>query len=50
MHQVDRNTEQLTLDASVGDDYDVAVELDYWTVQDFEDVLPSYLPTAAEDN
>ena len=51
MYQVDRNTERLILDASVGDDYDVdvALELDYWTLRDFEDVLPSYQPTAAED-
>lgn len=49
MYQVDRETEHLILEANIGEDYDVPQELEYWTVRDFENVLPSYKPTAAED-
>ncbi len=48
MYAIERETQRLILEAGTGDD-DTPEELEYWTVGDFEDVLPSPEPIAAAD-
>ncbi len=49
MYKIDTATERLTLKTETDDDYDISQELEYWTINDFEDVLPSHQPTFAND-
>ena len=50
MHRIDTATERLTLTIDTNDDYGVPQELEYWTIKDFEDVLPSHQPTVTNDD
>ncbi len=50
MYKIDTATERLTLKTEADDDYDISQELEYWTINDFEDVLPSHQPTVANND
>ncbi len=48
MYPIAKETERLILEADAGDDYDASQELEYWTINDFEDVLPLPQPISHE--
>ncbi len=50
MYKIDTSTERLTLTIDTNNGFDVPHELEYWTINDFEDVLPSHQPTVANDD
>ena len=48
MQKVDKKTDRLNPDEDLCGDYDVPEEIDYWSINEFEDVLPANEPMAAE--
>ena len=50
MYEIDTSTKRLTLTSGTNGDFDVPQELECWTINDFEDVLPSHQPTFANDD
>lgn len=49
MYQIDKETKELILESGTCGDYDIPEELDHWTVDDFEDVLPSHKSVATDE-
>ncbi len=49
MQQIEREIEQLFLDRCLWGDYAIPEELEHWTASDFDDVLMSYQPIAADE-
>ena len=49
MYQIEKEIERLLLDPGLWGDHFVPEELEHWRTSDFEDVLMSYEPIAADE-